>query len=202
MSTIPNGWTVDSRSREVFGVTYRTLVNRARRHLERATPADLEAAARWYDDAHSLAVTLSQRAEIPLEHAAAVISAHSPRTLWSVNVAAATAHLTVGPTAARRLGVIGANVARATRCKASGYDGLGNGPKTHAFARNIAGERDVVTVDVWMCRALGIDQDALGRVGAYEIAARAIAAVSREAGLEPATGQAAIWIVAKKGKRS
>lgn len=192
----------DTAARRAFGVSLRTLQARARRHLDRATPSDLESAARWYDDAHALAVTLAQRADIPVTHAAAVISAHSPRTLWSVNVAAATAHLTVGPTAARRLGVIGTNVDRATRCKHLGYDGLGNGPKTHAFARNIAGERDVVTVDVWMCRALGIEQDWLARKGGYDAAAYAIASVSRAAGLEPATGQAAIWIVAKRGRKA
>lgn len=195
---------LDSDARRCFGVSLRTLQARARRHLDAATPSDLEAAARWYDDAHTLAVTLAARADIPVTHAAAVISAHSPRTLWSVNVAAATAHLTVGPTAARRLGVLGTNVDRAIRCKRDGYDGLGNGPKTHAFARNIAGERDVVTVDVWMCVALGIEQAHLARKGGYDVAAHAIASVSRAAGLEPATGQAAIWIVARRaaGRKS
>lgn len=194
----------DEASRRAFGVTLRTLQARARRHLERATPADLEAGARWYDDAHALAVTLGQRAGIPTTHAAAVIAAHSPRTLWSVNVAAATAHLTVGPTAARRLGVLGGNVDRATRCKSEGIDALSTvtGPKIHNFARNIAGEREPVTVDVWMCRALGIDQEHLARKGAYDAAAYAIASVSREAGLDPATGQAVIWIVIKRGRKS
>lgn len=192
---------LDSDARRCFGVSLRTLQNRARRHLDRATAPDLEAAARWYDDAHTLAVTLAQRADIPVEHAAAVISAHSPRTIWSVNVAAATAHLTTGPTAARRMGVLDGNVDRATRCKSHGIGAL-LGPKTNAFARNIAGDRDAVTVDVWMCRALGIEQEHLARKGGYDVAAYAIASVSRASGLEPATGQAAIWIVAKKGRKS
>lgn len=189
---------LDSDARRCYGVTLRTLQNRAQRFLDLATPGDLEAAARWYDDAHTLAVLLAGQASIPVEHAAAVISAHSPRTLWSVNVAAATVQLTIGATAASRLGLLGANVERATRCKRYGYAGLGNGPKTHAFARNIAGERDVVTIDVWMCHALGIDQDALSRKGGYDVAAYAVASVARAAGLEPATGQAAVWIVAKR----
>lgn len=192
----------DTIARTVFGVTYETIIRRILATFDRATASDLESGARWYDEAGSLAASLSVHVDGSLERAASVIAALSPRTSWDRNVAGATAILVSGPTAARRLGCIGANVDRATDAKRNGYNGLGNGPKVAAFARNIAGDRETVTVDVWACRVADLDESLLGRKGAYEMVADAYRAAARRRGVDPATMQATTWVVARNGRAS
>ena len=196
----------DTLSRSVFGVSYETLIRRIVRTYDRASKSDVESGARWYDEAGQLAASLAVHVDGSLERSAAVISALSPRTAWSRNVAGAVAIMTSGPTAARRLGCISTNVDRATACKRDGYAGLGNGPKTHAFARNIAGDREAVTVDVWACRVVDVDETKLGASPrgetstAYEVLADAYRAAARRRGVDPATMQATTWIVARNGR--
>lgn len=190
----------DTTSRAVFGVTLETITRRILRTFDAASASDIESGARWYDEAGQLAVTLSAHIDGDIVKAAAIISALSPRTSWARNVAGATAFLTVGPTAARRLGCIGANVDRATSVKRQGIDGIGNGPKTRAFALNIAGDREAVTVDVWACRVADLDEKLLSRVGAYDAVAHAYRLAAARRGVDPATMQATTWIVARNGR--
>lgn len=189
----------DSIARDVFGVSYRTIVERISRTFVRATPSDVESGARWYDEAGALASTLAAKNDLSLENVAAVIAALSPRTAWSRNVAGAVALVEQGPTAARRLGCIGRNVDTAHRAKRDGFAAI-NGPKTSAFARNIAGDRESVTVDVWACRVADLDENLLGRKGAYDMVADAYRAAARRHGVDPATMQATTWIVARNGR--
>lgn len=189
----------DSTSRKVFGVTHRTIQARILATWNRATPSQIEAGARWYDESGALASTLAGRHGLTVEQSASVISALSPRTTWARNVAGAVALLERGPSAARALGCIGVNVERARRAKVDGYAAL-TGPKISAFARNIAGDRETVTVDVWACRVASLDENLLGRVGAYDAVAAAYVAVARKVGVDPATLQATTWIVARNGR--
>lgn len=190
----------DEISRRVFGVTHATIVARIVRTFERATSTDLESGARWYDEAGQLAASLSSR-EVSLEQAASVIAALSPRTSWARNIAGATALIQQGPTAARALGCMGREVETARRAKRDGFAALG-GPKTSAFARNIVGDREAVTVDVWAARAAGVDENLLKRVGAYDAVAHAYRLAARRLGVDPATCQATTWIVARNGRAS
>ena len=191
----------DEVSRRVFGVTHATLVRRILATFDRASKSDVESGARWYDDATALAIALSAHVDGSLERAAAVVAALSPRTSWARNVAGATALLTVGPTAARRLGCIGRNVETAQRAKRDGFAAI-NGLKTSAFARNIAGDREAVTVDVWAMRVVGLDENLLSRVGAYDAVAHAYRLAARRRGVDPATMQATTWVVARNGRAS
>lgn len=188
-----------SIARDVFGVSYETIIRRIVRTFDGATSTDLESGARWYDEAGALAATLSARHDLPLENVAGVIAGLSPRTSWARNVAGAVALLGEGPTAARRLGCIGRNVETAQRAKREGLAAI-NGPKTSAFARNIAGDRESVTVDVWACRVADLDENLLGRKGAYDMVADAYRAAARRVGVDPATVQATTWIVARNGR--
>jgi hypothetical protein len=189
-------------ARSVYGITYETIIRRILATFDRATVSDLESGARWYDEAGSLAASLAVHVDGSIERAASVISALSPRTSWDRNVAGATALLVSGPKAARDLGCIGANVERARASRDLGFAGLGNGPKTNAFARNIAGDRESVTVDVWACRVADLDETLLGRKGAYDMVADAYRAAARRRGVDPATMQATTWIVARNGRAS
>lgn len=170
---------------------------------DRATPAVREAGATWYGEAREAALTLAAQSGRSLDCAAAVIAHMSPRTTWARNVAGAAAVLLTGEAP----GCIGANVARALAAVESD-DPLStiNGPKTRAFAANILGDTDAVTVDVWALRiATGThtaDEKILSRKGGYATVAAAYREAAALVGVSPATMQAATWIVARNGRVS
>lgn len=180
--------------------TQDTIVLRILKTWWKATASDIEAGARWYPKAGELATSLATR-EVPRENVAAVIAALSPRTSWERNIAGAVALLKSGPQAARDLGCIGRNVETARRAKREGFAAL-NGPKTSAFARNIAGDREAVTVDVWAMRVADLDEDKLGRKGVYDAIAHCYRLAARRVGVDPATMQATTWVVARGGRAS
>lgn len=193
--------THDERLRNL-GTSVRACADRIVATWDRATDADREAGARWYDEAEKLVGDLVTTTGYDRERVAAVISHMSPRTTWARNVAGATALLMGGePTAC-----IGANVDRARRALDSD-DPIGTlgGPKTRRFALNILGDRESVTVDVWAVRvAFGKRFDdpeaALGRAGVYEAVEYAYQVAARRVGVDPVTMQATTWIVARNGR--
>lgn len=194
----------DATARKVFGISLETIVRRILRTFDAATSSDLEAGARWYDEAGDLATMLAPYAG-SREHAAVVISHLSPRTSWSRNVAAATALLREGPDAARQLGAIGDHIDRAMTALDYVRPLESFGPaalKTRSFARNILGDREAVTVDVWACRVADLDELKLSRKGAYDAVAHAYRLAARRRGVDPATMQATTWVVARNGRAS
>jgi hypothetical protein len=188
----------DETARRVFGVTLETIVRRIVRTFERATVADIEAGARWYDEAGDLAASLAAQHGHDVETVAAVIAALSPRTPWSRNVAGTVALLDDPDSPPTYL--LGRNVSTALGVIEDGRELTG--PKTRAFAANIAGDREAVTVDVWACRVAHLDEDALSRKGAYDAVAHAYRLAARRVGVDPATCQATTWIVARNGRAS
>jgi hypothetical protein len=188
----------DQTIRKVYGITLETAVRRIVRTFERASASDIEAGARWYDEAGDLAVDLAAHHGHTVEQTASVIAALSPRTTWARNVAGAALlveHDEVLP------GLIGRNVETARRALTDGYYVFGpTAPKTGRFARNIAGDRESVTVDVWAARVVGVDEDLLSRKGAYDAIEHAYRLAARRLGVDPATAQATTWIVARNGR--
>lgn len=174
-----------------------TLVRRILRTFDVASPSDIEAGARWYAEAEDLARSLADTAG-SLQIAAEVIAALSPRTIWSRNVVQAYAlvhhdeHLS---------GSLTRNVEMARRVIA-GETGVLKGNKTRAFAANIAGDRERVTVDVWAARAVGVDEDLLTRKGVYDAVEHAYRLAARRRGVEPATMQATVWVIARRNGMS
>lgn len=161
--------------------------------LASATLFDLHAAMCWYDDAREFAESLRvQRPEWSLQVAASVVSAFSPRVTWAHNKAKATQYAQgITPKG------LYAHVNAADRCVREGFNGL-RGPKTNAFARAIAGDRDAVVVDVWMCRAAGLGKDAPNATE-YRAIADAIKALAGTPAvcMAPATLQALLWIIVR-----
>lgn len=190
----------DSTCRAVFGVTLETIVRRIVATFDRATSTDIEAGARWYDEAGALAADLS--GEFSVDQCAVVIAHLSPRTTWARNVASATLLVKTGE---RYVGVIGDLYERALASLefADPFDSFGPGArKTQSFARNIAGDREAVTVDVWACRVANLDETKLSRKGAYDAVAHAYRLAARRRGVDPATMQATTWVVARGGRAS
>lgn len=184
-----------------IGTSTRATVDRIVRTYRDATPSDCEAGVRWYGDAELTATELARAGRTTVETAAAVIAHLSPRTPWSRNVNGAWSLVTTGEAP----GCLSANVGRARRALHSDapLETL-NGPKTRAFASNILGDREAVTVDVWALRvALGDRPDAdklLRRTGTYEAVSHAYRLAARRLGVDPVTVQATTWIVARNGR--
>lgn len=189
--------------RKATGTTVRACADRIVATYGRATAEDRESGAAWYADGERIISDLSEQTGHTREHVAAVVSHLSPRTTWSRNVYGATMLVTTGtaPTC------IGANVERARKALASDspLDTFG-GPKTRRFARNLLGDRTVVTVDVWAARVAFGDsvpnpEAALSRVGVYDAVEHAYRLAAARLGVDPVTVQATTWIVARNGRK-
>lgn len=183
------------------GHSVHEVVQRICATFEQATPSQIEAGANWYDEASALVDQLSQLSGYSRETCAAVIAHLSPRTTWSRNVTGATLLLTqdVAPHC------MGANVDRARKAMESEHPlGTINGPKTRAFAANILGDTEAVTVDVWAARVafgFGVDAESLlAKVGVYEAVAHCYRVAAAQHGVSPRTEQATDWIVARNGR--
>lgn len=164
--------------------------------------------ARWYADALREATALGARYGFTPAQAAGVIAALSPRVGWRQNLADAETVLSWAEDArdglpcadyvalASACQAFRANVVKA--CEVVALDdplGALNGPKQRAFYRNIMGDADGVTVDVWATRAA--TRGALnGPRSAREYAAieRAYQRAARAVGVAPRDFQAAVWI--------
>lgn len=189
--------------RRATGTTVRACADRIVSTYHRATAEDREAGREWYGDGERIIADLAARSGHSPEHVAAVVSHLSPRTTWSRNVYGATMLVTTGtaPTC------IGTNVDRARRALESDapLDTFG-GPKTRRFARNLLGDRTVVTVDVWAARvAFGdrvVDPErVLSRAGVYDAIEHAYVVAAARLGVDPVTVQATTWIVARNGRK-
>lgn len=186
----------------VYGTSTRATVDRIVDTYGRATEADRAAGAGWYANGGAIIADLSARTGLSPEHVAAVVSHLSPRTPWSRNVNGATNLVTTG----KAPGCLGDNVKRARRALESDdpLETFGpDAPKTRRFARNLLGDRSVVTVDVWAARvALGdrASEATLGRAGVYGALEHAYRLAAARLGVDPVTVQATTWIVARNGR--
>lgn len=183
--------------------TKRTLTSRVLRWFDQASERDLIDGVLWYADAHALAAdlapTLSNDGD-GLARAAEVIAALSPRTIWSRNAAGAALLITHGEALP---GLLKRNVDMARRViDGERLDDITGGPKIRAFARNIAGDTQTVTVDVHAAYAVGVDEKTLSRVGCYDAVSEAYQAAAVARGVEPSTMQATVWVVARHAKWS
>ena len=160
------------------------------KYLVDATPTDIESASSWYGDARLVAVDIAWRMSIPVEHGAAIVSAFSPRVHWSRNIT-----LAIDYAEGRTPRCLRQSIRAADRARVDGIAGL-KADKTVNFARAIAGDGEAVVIDVWMCRAAGLDRDAPTVVQYREISS-AVRSLAREWKLEPATMQALIWIMVR-----
>lgn len=163
----------------------------------RAGEAIREAGRDWYPSAEREARAIAALAPrgIGPSRGAAIIAALSPRAQWVTNlrwagqVAAAAAIDADCPA----VGLL-PNRAKAWRI-AHGEDPrevLG-GPKVRAFWRNLAGDPEAVTVDVWAAKAVGQDPNRL-TPARYRAIAEAYRTAAHETGEDPRDIQAIVWL--------
>jgi hypothetical protein len=165
-------------SQETAVEVYRTL-SRDISHDE------MQNAKTWYASAKCHAYAISFAMSIPMENAASIISAFSPRVKWTRNMALAWQYAT-----GQDVKCLGNSIRAAERAKGCGFSAL-KGLKTNAFARNIAGDLDAVTIDAWMLRPFGLK--AVNKTN-YRTLSNAIRTVAREVNMTPADLQALIWV--------
>lgn len=70
------------------------------------------------------------------------------------------------------------------------------GPKVQRFAANLKGDFNAVTIDVWMCKHFGIDQDDLSPE-MYRRLERRVKDCARKHGCSPCEYQAAAWTITR-----
>lgn len=159
--------------------------------------AAMDDARAWYANARAAARRLAREHGTTVSVAAGVIAALSPRCPWGRNVIAAD--IILG--AARRgddLPSVGLKAnARKAFAIASGAGrplDILRGPKVRSFYRNILGDVDAVTVDVWAARAAGVDSKARLDGRRYDHIADAYRYAARIVGVAPAVLQAIVWV--------
>lgn len=108
------------------------LTRRATITYRNATPTQLEAGHRWYEEAHLIAASQAGTYDVSLEVAAGVLAALSPRLGWAPNVMLAERMLATSGTLTR--GGLGRSLAQARAVYAGeDPDRVLRGPKTNAF---------------------------------------------------------------------
>lgn len=196
--TNPRGW-------PQYLPTKKTLVARVLRWFDAASERDLIDGVRWYDEQREFCQTLASWPDfhgdtLGLERAAEVVAALSPRTQWSVNVAGATllvTHQEVMPNLLTRNVEMAESILQGKRLAE-----VTKGPKIQAFAKNLAGDTGVVTVDVHAAYAVGVEESTLSRKGCYDAVAEAYRAAAVARGIEPSEMQSTVWLGARRQKLS
>lgn len=175
-----------------LGLSTRFITDRLMSVYDNASTGAREDGAQWYDDAQSLCADLAAIAPYSTDQIATAIAAHSIRTQWVRNKAAAIATVLYDE---ELPGIMARNNAwaREALSSANPFDIL-KGDKTNRFARNIAGDTNSVTVDVWAARAAGIPEKALSRKGVYEAVERCYQLSANRAGITPRDFQAIVWV--------
>lgn len=165
--------------------------------LYREASEDQLASGQWYGQARAACRAMAREHSVSERTAAGVVAALSPRQQWRFNLKAADMVLAARAAGKRqppRVGIMG-NVAKAWRI-AGGEKPLAvlGGPKVRAFYRNITGDLDHVTVDVWAARAAGLDGHPKN-VREYDAVADEYRRVAALVGIRPAQLQAIVWVV-------
>lgn len=156
-----------------------------------ATMNDVVSASTWYDEAREVALEVARNLGSTLEVGASVVAAFSPRQTWGRNVINALSFSN-----GEHVPGLANNMTMAQNSLLFGFDAL-KGQKTNAFARNIAGDTDAVTIDVWMIRAAGFDAAKGVNKSEYNLLADCVREVAKAFGIAPSVMQALIWIVAR-----
>lgn len=147
----------------------------------------------WYHDMTARLVDMSGTLGYSVEWLACVMSASSPRVRVKRNLAflAAVAEQPWKKPDGMMQNVWAA-VSRVIQAPPGRRHLAIKGRKTRAFAANLWGNEDAVTLDVWMARHFDVDQSVF-RTKLYDWYADVIREAAQKAGTTPARAQAAIW---------
>lgn len=177
-----------------YGFNTRMISDRIVRVYHKSTEAQKINGRGWYPNAGMHAKILGESAGSK-EHAAAVISHLSPRNRWDNNLKAAYDLIQTGD--ANRVFNRSKELAKKALNSKDPLSTI-NGPKCSAFARNILGQEDCVTLDVWMAKA-ALGDAKKGKLFSnkkfYSAVERAVVLASARVGETPRDLQAIVWLV-------
>jgi hypothetical protein len=180
------------------GLTVRGTVNTIVAAFHAATPGQIIEGMVWYGTAQNLVYVLSEVSQYTVDQVACAMSQLSPRLRWSQNVDAVERLVCTGKLPGYVMSGPGRRAGQALRA-ADPFATFGKKAlKTQSFARNIMGDENAVTVDVWIARLVGVDERQLKLAGVYEGIAHCFRlAAKRIGGITPAQLQAVVWIVVR-----
>lgn len=141
----------------------------------------------WYAQARTEIGRLCQREGWDYERFVCILAVTSPRVSVLRNYKFAEHYM--------RTGYFLRDMMRTLRASVEHYEATGEirGPKTGAFARNLLGDETALVLDVWMARALNVEQRVVNRKDNTRAAYRLVGAIAAERGWTIAETQAAIW---------
>ena len=172
------------------------MVARLKEHFEYATVRDIHQGKHWYDDARAIADTLAVGTGYSVEQTASVIAVLSPNVAWDENVNAAIlaveGHFYKIPWQSWRGAGYGENKAKASDILDGDLTRL-RGPKVTQFAKGILGDREACTVDMWMLRAVGVEDTLTVTPRRWTAIYNAISEAATECGYDTCTFQAIVW---------
>jgi hypothetical protein len=174
-----------------------TMTRRVLGVYDAATDSQRFDGTHWYPNALAFVLATSRLYSVPHENVAVALAHMSPRVHWVRNKRMTTELLRDGDT----VGLRGA-IERAKHALTEPFPlNTLKGPKTSAFARNVLGDTQPVTVDVHAASiALGeYPKNLKGK--RYETIARAYVNAAKLRGIEPSEMQAITW-VAFRGRAS
>ena len=149
----------------------------------------------WYAKGRNIVQTLADTYGLEDEAVAHVIAALSPRNKWGRNLLDARAYLEAFSSGATMPSAATFRSNQLAAWNVLTSNAPATGRKVSAFAANLAGDDDAVTVDTWAVRAAtGGRVDAVQNLGQYREVARAYQAVARELHLAPCDLQAIVWV--------
>lgn len=167
-----------------------------------ATPDEIASGRAWYDSARETIVQWANASGRSVANVAALVAVLSPQCDWERNLAAAFALLngdTVGA------GPLPTSVEKARRVLDENLTDtravMPTGNKVAAFAANLAGDNDAVTIDTHMVEASRNSPDAIAsfpKDAAYAQLAFAVKLAADEVAESPAALQAIVWVVWKR----
>lgn len=160
----------------------------------------------WYQDAHFLIAQLADRHKVEVNVVAGVAAVLSPRISVSRNATLLArwfdsfhphflAHQGSNTKGLVDSFILAVGLTRGHGLALSHYltTGIIRGPKTSQFAMALAGNLNACPLDIWMARALQVDQRSLSKRGVRALAVSRITQVSTTLGWRVAETQAAIW---------
>lgn len=168
-----------------------------------ATSQQVVAGLQWYPKHTSDIDAMADRLSVSRDRVAAVVAALSPRIQWVRNLQVAESTIRAfqqGRPVTDVSGVFTVNLLKSYEILRGNIDAL-NGDKTRAFYRNLSGDTNAVTVDVWAMRAaMGYDKQTI-TPKQYAAIARSYRAAAARVGITPRDFQAVVWCV-ERGRAS
>lgn len=183
------------------GTTFDEVVDNILAVWNRATDANIEAGAQWYPLNGQWVIDQAYAHGYSVDTVAAVAAHLSPRIHWDRCKMLASNFLSGAST----YGIMKARL-KAAQTALDSDEPLSTlkGNKVKAFAANLLGDEDSVTVDVWAIRiALNITAtkgEEVSKAGVYDAIADAYREAARQIGVAPSTVQATTWVVIRNGR--